>query len=131
MDRTAMDWPHEVTGAIEKKVFDQGATLLNLEVDLLFFDTTSTCRAFGESKGHRCDPRVGISVRVGARGFVSEMNRRYLRTGNITTSSGRKLRSASAEAKAALSGPGTTPRWPTIRPSWCTTWTTTAGPKWR
>ena len=38
----AMDWLHEVTGEVEKQVFDQVATLLNLEVDLLFFDTTST-----------------------------------------------------------------------------------------
>lgn len=38
----AMDWLHEVTGHLEKQVFDEVATLLNLEVDLLFFDTTST-----------------------------------------------------------------------------------------
>ncbi|WP_084966053.1 IS1634 family transposase [Thermoactinospora rubra] len=38
----AMDWLHDVQDAVEKKVFDQVATLLNLEVDLLFFDTTST-----------------------------------------------------------------------------------------
>ncbi|MGW4987782.1 IS1634 family transposase, partial [Streptomyces mirabilis] len=38
----AMDWLHEVTGEVEKQVFDEVAHLLNLEVDLLFFDTTST-----------------------------------------------------------------------------------------
>ena len=38
----AMDWLHEVTVDLEKQVFDEVATLLNLEVDLLFFDTTST-----------------------------------------------------------------------------------------
>ncbi|WP_406723693.1 IS1634 family transposase [Streptomyces sp. GD-15H] len=38
----AMDWLHEVTGDLEKQVFDEVANLLNLEVDLLFFDTTST-----------------------------------------------------------------------------------------
>ena len=38
----AMDWLHEVTDDLEKQVFDEVATLLNLEVDLLFFDTTST-----------------------------------------------------------------------------------------
>jgi hypothetical protein len=38
----AMDWLHDVQDAVEKKIFDQVATLLNLEVDLLFFDTTST-----------------------------------------------------------------------------------------
>ena len=38
----AMDWLHEVTADLEKQVFDEVANLLNLEVDLLFFDTTST-----------------------------------------------------------------------------------------
>ncbi|WP_327585817.1 IS1634 family transposase [Nonomuraea sp. NBC_00507] len=38
----AMDWLHDVRDAIEKKVFDEVANLLNLQVDLLFFDTTST-----------------------------------------------------------------------------------------
>jgi hypothetical protein len=38
----AMDWLHEVTDDLEKRVFDEVANLLNLEVDLLFFDTTST-----------------------------------------------------------------------------------------
>jgi len=38
----AMDWLHQVRGAVEKEVFHQVANLLNLEVDLLFFDTTST-----------------------------------------------------------------------------------------
>ncbi|MFF3872913.1 IS1634 family transposase, partial [Streptomyces sp. NPDC001978] len=38
----AMDWLHEATGDLEKQVFDEVATLLNLEVDLLLFDTTST-----------------------------------------------------------------------------------------
>jgi transposase len=38
----AMDWLLEIRDSLEKKVFDQVADLLNLEVDLLFFDTTST-----------------------------------------------------------------------------------------
>jgi DDE family transposase len=38
----AMDWLIEVTDALEQEVFHQVANLLNLEVDLLFFDTTST-----------------------------------------------------------------------------------------
>jgi Transposase DDE domain len=38
----AMDWLTEVTGDLERKVFDSLVTLLNLEVDVLFFDTTST-----------------------------------------------------------------------------------------
>ncbi|MFC5833488.1 hypothetical protein [Nonomuraea insulae] len=36
----AMDWLHQVQDSVERKMFDQVATLLNLEVDLLFFDTT-------------------------------------------------------------------------------------------
>ncbi len=38
----AMDWLHEVREDLEAGVFAQVANLLNLEVDLLFFDTTST-----------------------------------------------------------------------------------------
>jgi len=38
----AMDWLHDVREQLEKEVFHQVANLLNLEVDLLFFDTTST-----------------------------------------------------------------------------------------
>ncbi|MCZ7664867.1 MAG: IS1634 family transposase [Thermoleophilia bacterium] len=42
----AMDFLLEIAPALEREVFHQVATLLNLEVDLLFFDTTSTyfCR---------------------------------------------------------------------------------------
>ena len=38
----AMDWLLEIRDELENKVFDTLADLLNLEVDLLFFDTTST-----------------------------------------------------------------------------------------
>jgi hypothetical protein len=38
----AMDWLHDVREDLEQEVFWQLATLLDLEVDLLFFDTTST-----------------------------------------------------------------------------------------
>ena len=38
----AMDWLLEIKNALEREVFWQVATLLDLEVDLLFFDTTST-----------------------------------------------------------------------------------------
>jgi len=44
----AMDWLHQVRGAVEKEIFHQVANLLNLEVDLLFFDTTSTYFQAGE-----------------------------------------------------------------------------------
>jgi len=38
----SMDWLRDVREQLEKEVFHQVANLLNLEVDLLFFDTTST-----------------------------------------------------------------------------------------
>ena len=38
----AMDFLLQITDELEKEVYSQLATLLNLEVDLLFFDTTST-----------------------------------------------------------------------------------------
>jgi hypothetical protein len=38
----AMDWLHAVRGELEKQVYFAVTDLLNLEVDLLFFDTTST-----------------------------------------------------------------------------------------
>jgi hypothetical protein len=44
----AMDWLLEIKEQLEEKVFDQLADLLNLEVDLLFFDTTSTYFETGE-----------------------------------------------------------------------------------
>jgi len=183
----AMDWLLDVRDELEKEVFGQVANLLNLEVDLLFFDTTSTYfetdgedepawrdkhgvpvpggadddpaaaagdggklaafRAFGKSKDHRDDlpqivigmavTRDGIPVRVWSwpgntadsalirqvkddmrdwtlakivwvadRGFASKENRRYLRRGDHHYIIGEKLRSGSAEARAALSRQG-------------------------
>jgi hypothetical protein len=39
----AMDWLHAVRGELERQAYFAVTGLLNLEVDLLFFDTTSTC----------------------------------------------------------------------------------------
>ncbi|MET8003407.1 IS1634 family transposase [Nonomuraea glycinis] len=176
----AMDWLHEVKDDLEKQVFDEVANLLNLEVDLLFFDTTSTYfelqepdealardergdrltgeqaeqqgqpagfRTYGKSKDSRDDlpqivigmavTRDGIPVRcwcwpgnasdqrlirqvkddmrdwtlskivwVTDRGFSSAENRRSLRQGDHAYIIGEKLRSGSAEVKAALSRQG-------------------------
>ncbi len=41
----AMDWLHEVKDDLEKQVFDEVANLLNLEVDLLFFDYPANRRS--------------------------------------------------------------------------------------
>jgi hypothetical protein len=38
----AMDWLLQIREALEKRVFDRACEVLGLEVDLLFFDTTST-----------------------------------------------------------------------------------------
>jgi len=45
----AMDWLHAVRGELERQVYFQVADLLNLQVDLLFFDTTSTYFETGEA----------------------------------------------------------------------------------
>ena len=83
----AMDWLLEVHDELAEQVYFATADLLNLEVDLLFFDTTSTyferdsaeepCldehgnqtapafRAYGKSKDHRDDlPQVVIGMAV-------------------------------------------------------------------
>jgi transposase len=78
----AMDWLLEVEAEVAEAVFWSTATLLDLEVDLLFFDTTSSCfevdeadppsegaakgfRAYGHSKDHRPDlPQVVIGLAV-------------------------------------------------------------------
>jgi len=83
----AMDWLLEVEDALAEQVYFATADLLNLEVDLLFFDTTSTYfereqaetdvldengeiitpafRTYGKSKDHRDDlPQVVIGMAV-------------------------------------------------------------------
>jgi Transposase DDE domain len=182
----AMDWLLEIEPALAKEAYFQVADLLNLEVDLLFFDTTSTYfetqepdepvardergrpleedsdvepartvgfRTHGKSKDHRDDlPQVvvgmavtrdGIPVRVWSwpgsttdtdlirqvrddlrewslsrvvwvadRGFTSAVNRRALMRGGGGYIIGEKLRSGSAEVKAALARQG---RYATVR----------------
>ncbi len=161
----AMDWLTEIEAELAEQVYWATANLLNLEVDLLFFDTTSTYfeteaadppsdgapagfRAYsGHSKDHRPDlpqvviglavTREGIPIRVWTlpgnasdqvlirsvkddlrawklgrvvwvtdRGFASAENRRYLQRAGGHYISGEKLRSESAEAKAALARQG-------------------------
>ena len=78
----AMDWLLQIEAELAEQVYWATATLLNLEVDLLFFDTTSTYfetdaadpptdaapkgfRTFGHSKDHRGDlPQVVIGLAV-------------------------------------------------------------------
>ncbi len=83
----AMDWLLDNEEAIAEAVYWSTADLLNLEVDLLFFDTTSTyfeCetaddpaegetvgfRTYGKSKDHRGDlPQVVIGMAVTREGI--------------------------------------------------------------
>jgi transposase len=77
----AMDVLLEYREIIHKEVFFAVANLLNLEVDLLFFDTTSTyfemdeedeagLRQYGHSKDHRPDlPQVVIGLAVTKEGI--------------------------------------------------------------
>lgn len=78
----AMDWLLDVEPELAEQVYWATATLLDLEVDLLFFDTTSTYfetaapdepsdaaprgfRAYGHSKDHRPDlPQVVLGLAV-------------------------------------------------------------------
>jgi Transposase DDE domain len=63
----AMDWLLEIQHELEREVFGQVATLLDLEVDLLFFDTTSTYFELDEpdepaardQRGHRLPQPAG------------------------------------------------------------------------
>jgi hypothetical protein len=72
----------DVEGAVQRAVFFAAADLLNLEVDLLLFDTTSTyferddeepdggLRRFGHSKDHRPDlPQIVIGLAVTREGI--------------------------------------------------------------
>ena len=181
----AMDYLLTIEPSLAEEAYLQVTDLLNLEVDLLFFDTTSTYfetgeedepvprdedgqrvaedsdeavketgfRAHGKSKDSRDDlPQVvvgmavtrdGIPVRVWSwpgsttdtdlirqvrddirewtlsrviwvadRGFTSRKNRRALMRGGGGYIIGEKLRSGSAEVKAALSRQG---RYATVR----------------
>lgn len=79
----AMDVLLEYREVIHREVYWSVADLLNLEVDLIFFDTTSTyfetdavagdeegLRRYGHSKDHRCDlPQIVIGLAVTKEGI--------------------------------------------------------------
>jgi len=58
----AMDWLLEIHHALEREVFGQVANLLNLEVDLLFFDTTSTYFELDEPDAPVARDQRGVPV---------------------------------------------------------------------
>jgi hypothetical protein len=62
----AMDWLLQIREALEKRVFDRASEVLGLEVDLLFFDTTSTYFVTGEAGAPVARDRHGNPVPGGA-----------------------------------------------------------------
>jgi hypothetical protein len=76
----AMDWLTEITGDLERKVFDSLVTLLNLEVDVLFFDTTSTYFETEDEDEpvHRDDH--GMPLAAGSAGSAGEREPQPFRT---------------------------------------------------
>ena len=58
----AMDWLLEIHAALEREVFGQVANLLNLVVDLLFFDTTSTYFELDEPDAPVARDQRGVPV---------------------------------------------------------------------
>ena len=62
----AMDWLLQIRAALEKRVFDRAAEVLGLEVDLLFFDTTSTYFVTEEADAPAARDQQGNLVPGGA-----------------------------------------------------------------
>ena len=58
----AMDWLLEISEPLEKQVFDRAAEILDLEIDLLFFDTTSTYFVTEEADAPVARDRQGSPV---------------------------------------------------------------------
>ena len=58
----AMDWLLEIRGQLEKAVFDRAADLPGLEIDLLFFDTTSAYFVTEEADAPIARDAQGIPV---------------------------------------------------------------------
>jgi len=64
----AMDWLLQIREALEKRVFDRACEVLGLEVDLLFFDTTSTYFVTEEADAPVARDQHGNPVPDGAEG---------------------------------------------------------------
>src|SRR5512132_1167387 len=81
----AMDWLLEIHHELEQEIFGQLATLLDLEVDLLFFDTTSTYFELDEpdepiardQRGHRLPQPTGGNSQSGDDGADTAGFRSY------------------------------------------------------
>ena len=64
----AMDWLLQIREALEKRVFERACEVLGLEVDLLFFDTTSTYFQVEEADAPVARDEHGNPVPDGAEG---------------------------------------------------------------
>jgi len=64
----AMDWLLQIREQLEKQVFDRASEVLGLEVDLLFFDTTSTYFVTEEADAPVARDQQGHPVPDGAEG---------------------------------------------------------------
>jgi hypothetical protein len=68
----AMDWLLQIREALEKRVFDRACEVLGLEIDLLFFDTTSTYFVTGEADAPVARDQYGNPVPDGGAGEGKE-----------------------------------------------------------
>ena len=63
----AMDWLLQIREALEKRVFDRACEVLGLEIDLLFFDTTSTYFVTEQADARSPATSTGTGPRTAAR----------------------------------------------------------------
>jgi hypothetical protein len=76
----AMDWLLQIREALEKRVFDRASEVLGLEVDLLFFDTTSTYFVTEEADAPVARDQHGTPVPAGAGNGAGEGGEAGFRT---------------------------------------------------
>ena len=70
-----MDWLLQIREQLEKQVFDRASEVLGLEVDLLFFDTTSTYFVTEEADAPVARDQQGNPVPDGAEGAAGARRR--------------------------------------------------------
>ena len=92
----AMDWLISVQERLARGVFDAVAHLLNLEVDLIFFDTTSTYfeteqadEPIWRDENGRVLPAAPTAARTAARTATGRLRARRRRWGSARTASPR------------------------------------------
>jgi hypothetical protein len=76
----AMDWLLQIRGALERQVFEKASEVLGLEVDLLFFDTTSTYFVTEEADAPVARDQYGNRVPDGGEAAAGEGREAGFRT---------------------------------------------------